>query len=219
MYLLLLLMSLFTFAQRKKPPGTVRINDTLYVDQIEVTNIHWLEYEFYVSRDSIPEYHQSILPISAVTDIYRPYYFRYPGYKDYPVVGISYEQASEYCIWRTKVVNLKLADENSTFRVNFRLPTELEWEVAAKTIDSLRVSKPLYNSPDFYFKSNRKEFREEFPDREIDIKKLKKEIKAYSNSKVIAFQLDYERPWFIRKEDRLPQITHEYPIDKDDNHI
>ena len=36
------------------------------------------------------------------------YYFRHPSWAEYPVVGVSWVQASEYCNWRTDRVNEKI---------------------------------------------------------------------------------------------------------------
>lgn len=58
-------------------------------------------------------------------------YFSNPQYADYPVVGVSWEQAQAFCHWRTMMYNSsrKITGEP------FRLPTEAEWEFAAKGRD------------------------------------------------------------------------------------
>ena len=44
----------------------------------------------------------------AYNEPYVEYYFRYPAYNYYPVVGVTWEQAHDFCIWRTDRVNEKL---------------------------------------------------------------------------------------------------------------
>ncbi|MFK8007312.1 MAG: SUMF1/EgtB/PvdO family nonheme iron enzyme [Saprospiraceae bacterium] len=55
-------------------------------------------------------------------------YFWHPAFDDYPVVGIDWKMANAFCYWRTKLWNL--SDEVNS--EDFRLPTEHEWEYAAR---------------------------------------------------------------------------------------
>lgn len=63
------------------------------------------------------------------------YYYRHPAYKNYPVVGIDYEQAIAYCKWRTERVKTFLIVKKDFKHQNFeyRLPTKTEWEKLAET--------------------------------------------------------------------------------------
>ncbi len=88
---------------------------SFYMDETEVRNIDWREYLYWLKRvygDSYPEIHRNALPDTLVwrekmeyNEEYIELYLRHPAYNDYPVVGVNWLQASDYCEWRTDRVN------------------------------------------------------------------------------------------------------------------
>ncbi len=59
-------------------------------------------------------------------------YFWHPSFDDYPVVGVSWVQASAFSIWRTDYMNSALRKEGIADVQAYRLPLETEWEYAAR---------------------------------------------------------------------------------------
>jgi len=95
-------------------PRTVTVS-SFYMDETEVTNFAYLEYLYWLRRvydADYPEVYKKALPDTLVwrsklayNEPYVEYYLRHPAYRDYPVVGVNWLQATDYCAWRTDRVN------------------------------------------------------------------------------------------------------------------
>ncbi len=59
-------------------------------------------------------------------------YFSHPAFGNYPVVGVSWLQATAFCEWRTQYLNAFLDSKKRAPESDFWLPTEAQWEYAAR---------------------------------------------------------------------------------------
>lgn len=89
---------------------------SFYMDECEVTNQDYREYLYWINRvySEYPEYYQKNLPDTLVwrsklsyNEPMVEYYFRHPAWANYPVVGVNWIQANDYCAWRTDRINEK----------------------------------------------------------------------------------------------------------------
>lgn len=156
-------VSIPTDAKSNNPPGTVEVNDNFYVDITEISNISYREYLFWLKsqygQDS-QEYNNA-LPDTSVWQPNTPMeslYLRHPKYRDYPVVGVTHNQAKDYCNWRSYRVNevMFMRDNNIKYEdieelsnyeipqvVKYRFPTREEWEMIANIGFSKRTERRI----------------------------------------------------------------------------
>lgn len=92
------------------PPGTIKIADNLFFDKTEITNISYLEFMFWTKKTfgANSSDYISILPdtnewskLNVGYASLDTFYLGHPAYRDFPVVGVSYDQAIAFSKWRS----------------------------------------------------------------------------------------------------------------------
>ncbi|WP_372746104.1 gliding motility lipoprotein GldJ [Lutibacter sp.] len=111
---------------------------SFYLDEAEVTNseylfyLEWMEKVFPPSDPRYADIYQSAVPDTLVwrdvlgfNELLTENYLRHPAYADYPVVGVSWVQANQYCKWRTNMVNEKILMDKGVLNPLFKSDTLL----------------------------------------------------------------------------------------------
>ena len=178
------------------PPNTIQLSYNLYIDKTEIANIHWLEYLYYLVKDSGNVYSTNALPDTSVWLIYGDsvrwqHYLRYPGYRFFPVVGITHAQAINYCRWRSEIVSAKVLTEK-TVSYLYRLPTEDEWVRAATgnlDLDRYPFGYEEIYGPSSLLKRKSKQYFKKVKEG-FEYRSFKRDLKSYINqNEEITFNL------------------------------
>ncbi len=113
--------------ERDNIPRTVSVS-SFYMDETEVANVHYREYIYWLNRAYASDYPELIAKAMPDTACWRralsyneplvQYYFRAAAYNYYPVVGINWYQANEFCKWRTDRVNEYILIKNGFLKRN-----------------------------------------------------------------------------------------------------
>jgi len=101
---------------------------SFYMDETEVANVHYREYLYWLNRSYGADYRDVIVGATPDTTVWRSalsynepfveYYFRHAAYNFYPVVGVNWYQARDYCKWRTDRLNEYILIKRGTLKKN-----------------------------------------------------------------------------------------------------
>lgn len=116
----------------------------------------------FIMKDRTPIYPDTMVWIRDYTytfnEPWTSMYFWHPGFDEYPVVGITWKQAKAFCTWRTKIMNESLIHGGDYAVQDYRLPSEAEWEYAAR--GGLQLS--MYPWGNYYARNIKGEFLANF---------------------------------------------------------
>jgi formylglycine-generating enzyme required for sulfatase activity len=132
----IMFLTLLFGGEKQNPPGTVQLETNKYIDQSEISNFAWKEYLLWLKQnygENSTEFKNALPENDSWKELYRIDFSLVAITKqnmNYPVVGVSYKKAVDYCKWRTNRVNEKNKGKSA---VEYRLPTEDEYIEAARS--------------------------------------------------------------------------------------
>jgi gliding motility-associated lipoprotein GldK len=90
----------------------------------------------FIVKKNIPIYPDTLVWVRDFAYSYNEpmakQYYSHPAFGNYPVVGVNWKQATAFCEWRTQYLNSYLTGKKRSNETDFRLPTEAQWEYAAR---------------------------------------------------------------------------------------
>ena len=108
---------------------------SFYMDETEVTNLMYIEYLDWLKRVFVdqPDIYFSALPDTLVWRNQLGYYddmvnnyLRHPAFRTHPVVGVSWQQASNFAKWRTNRVNELILEEKGWIAKGARTSDDIQ---------------------------------------------------------------------------------------------
>lgn len=116
--------------------GTTSVGDNKTLGSYSVNGKAGLDRSVFIIKDVVNVYPDTLAWVHDFTYSFNEpmtnNYFWHPAYDNYPVVGVSWKQARAFCVWRTQLIDNFRANNGEAFINDFRLPTESEWEYAAR---------------------------------------------------------------------------------------
>jgi len=107
---------------------------SFYMDETEVTNIMYMEYLDWTKKVYPPEnenftqIYDGVVPDTLVwrnrlgyNEVMTNNYLRHPAYQNYPVVGVSWIQANQFCVWRTDRINEDALERNGFLKEDAKI--------------------------------------------------------------------------------------------------
>lgn len=125
-------------AKDNKTLGTYNVKDQVSVGQGNYVprERKGVDRSVFIIKDIINVYPDTLAWVHDFTYSFNEpltnMYFWHSAYDDYPVVGVTWKQARAFSIWRSNLLNNFLIGTGQTIINDFRLPTESEWEYAAR---------------------------------------------------------------------------------------
>jgi gliding motility-associated lipoprotein GldK len=124
------------FQNRKQIDTRKLVFEYQWIDYVTAANNPNINRKDLIKKEKVNIYPDTLCWIRDFTFSYNDpmtrVYFWHPKYDDYPVVGVNWHQANAFCKWRTNWLNRYWLSEGMPITEEFRLPSEFEWEYAAR---------------------------------------------------------------------------------------